>query len=130
MVVKTTGEEAVRNSETWPPELDALAAAPGNHTVLFENDSVRVLDTSIAAGQKTPLHTHRWPAALYILSWSDFVRRDEQGQIVLDSRQMTPLAPGTAIWTPALAAHTLENLGTNELRVIAVEMKEDRNTHE
>jgi mannose-6-phosphate isomerase-like protein (cupin superfamily) len=120
----------VGNDEMWAPELDALAAAPENHKVLFENESVRVLDTSIAAGRMTPLHAHRWPAALYILSWSDFVRRDEGGEIVLDSREITPPAHGSALWTPALAAHTLENVGTSELHVIAVEMKEDRNSHE
>lgn len=28
----------------WPPELDAVVAAPDNHTVLMENDQVRVLE--------------------------------------------------------------------------------------
>jgi quercetin dioxygenase-like cupin family protein len=116
----------LQNDQPWPPELDAIAAAPENHTLLFENDSVRVLDTCIAAGQSTPLHTHRWPAALYSLSWSDFVRRDEHGQTVVDSRKITPITPGSALWTPPLAAHTLENIGTSELRVIAVELKEDQ----
>ena len=116
----------MQNDQSWPPELDALAAAPVNHKLLFENDSVRVLDTSIVAGQTTPLHTHRWAAALYFLSWSDFVRRDEHGQTLVDSRKITPIMPGCALWTPPLAAHTLENVGTGELRVIAVEMKQRR----
>jgi hypothetical protein len=116
----------VENDRSWPPELDALTAAPENHRLLFDNDSVRVLDTSIAAGQTTSLHTHRWPAALYIVSWSDFVRRDECGQVMLDSRTITPPKPGCAMWTPSLAPHTLENIGTSELRVIAVELKKDQ----
>jgi hypothetical protein len=116
----------VQNDQSWPPELDALTAAPENHKLLFENDSVRILDTSIAAGQTTPLHTHRWPAALYILNWSDFVRRDEHSQTVLDSRKLTPIAPGCALWTASLVPHTLENIGTSELRVIAVELKKDQ----
>ena len=116
----------VFNQQDWPDELDALAAAPGNHRLLFENDSVRVLDTSIAPGQATPLHTHRWPAALYIVSWSNFVRRDEQGAILLDSRTIPAVAPGSALWSPPLMPHTLENIGTTELRVIAVELKEDQ----
>lgn len=115
----------MQNNEPWPPDLDALVAAPDNHKVLFENDSVRILDTSIAAGEATPLHTHRWPGALYILSWSDFVRRDEHGQTVLESRN-AGIEPGTALWSPALAPHTLENVGTTELRVIAVELKKDQ----
>ncbi len=46
----------------WPPSLDALVAAPEHHTLLFENSAVRVLDTHIAAGARTPLHTHAWPS--------------------------------------------------------------------
>jgi mannose-6-phosphate isomerase-like protein (cupin superfamily) len=116
----------VFNQQDWPDELDALAAAPENHRLLFENDSVRVLETGIAPGQATHLHTHRWPAALYIMSWSDFVRRDEQGKIVFDSRTIPAVAPGSARWSPPLMPHTLENIGTSELRVIAVELKKDQ----
>jgi quercetin dioxygenase-like cupin family protein len=50
---------------SWPAELDALVAAPAHHTLLFENEFVRVRDTCIRAGDRTPIHTHRWPAALY-----------------------------------------------------------------
>jgi putative transposase len=45
----------------WPDSLDALAAAPESHRLLFENDAVRVLETRIAPGQATQVHTHRWP---------------------------------------------------------------------
>lgn len=109
--------------ESWPPELDALTAAPANHKLLFENESVRVLDTVIQPGQTTPLHTHRWPAALYVLSVSDFIRRDESGSVTLDSRNSPPLPPGAAVWIPPIPPHTLENIGTTEIRMIAVEIK-------
>ena len=46
---------------TWPASLDALAAAPESHRLLFENGAVRVLETRIASGQTTQVHTHRWP---------------------------------------------------------------------
>jgi len=58
-----------------PEELDALRAAPGHHTLLFENDRVRVLDANIAPGDTVPLHTHRWPGALYILRFCPPRRR-------------------------------------------------------
>ena len=45
---------------TWPDSLDALTAAPESHRLLFENDAVRVLETRIAPGETTLLHTHRW----------------------------------------------------------------------
>lgn len=56
------------NANDWPETLDALAAAPGNHTLLFENDAVRVLDTLVRPGQVVPLHGHQWPSANYLLS--------------------------------------------------------------
>jgi quercetin dioxygenase-like cupin family protein len=112
------------NEERWPEALDALVAAPEHHNLLFENEVVRVLDTRIPPGERTAVHTHRWPAALYVLSWSAFVRRDAQEMVVVDSRTLSPSpAPSEAIWTPALAAHSLENVGAAELRVISVELK-------
>lgn len=109
---------------SWPEHLDALLAAPRHHALLFENDAVRVLDTRIKAGDRTPVHTHRWPAALYILSWSQFIRRDARGEIVVDSRMVPSLAnPSHALWSQALAAHSLENVGTTDLHVISVEIK-------
>ena len=95
-------------AQEWPEELDALRAAPKHHVLLFENEAVRVLDTRIAAGETVPLHTHRWPSALYILSWSDFVRRDGEGKVVVDSRAGGRLPEGCALWSGPLTAHTLE----------------------
>ena len=46
-----------RGQEASPDDLDALTAAPDHHTLLFENDRVRVLDTRIPAGDQTPLPT-------------------------------------------------------------------------
>jgi hypothetical protein len=107
----------------WPDALDALIAAPAHHRLLFENDSVRVLNAYIPAGETTPLHTHRWPAAAHIESWSDFVRRDDQGNLLLDTRGLPAPTPGTALWSEPFPPHTLENVGESELRVITVEVK-------
>lgn len=81
----------------WPEELDALIAAPRHHALLLENEHVRVLDTRIAAGEKVPLHTHRWPCALYILSWSDILRRGADGAVVMDSRTHQKPLEGMAL---------------------------------
>ena len=114
---------AMANAPVWPDELDALHAAAQYHALLFENDSVRVLDTHVLPRQTVPLHTHRWPAVLYILSWSDFVRRDAEGAIMVDSRVAGTPAEGMAVWSGPLPPHTLENVGESELRVISVELK-------
>lgn len=114
---------AMSQEQDWPEELDALQAAPRHHTLLFENELVRVLNTSVPPGETVPLHTHRWPAALYILRWSHFVRRDGEGSILVDSRVAAKSAEGAAVWSGPLPPHTLENVGKSELQVISVELK-------
>ncbi len=47
---------------------DARIKAPDHHSVLLDNGKVRVLDTKVEPGQRTPIHAHEWPAALYVLS--------------------------------------------------------------
>jgi mannose-6-phosphate isomerase-like protein (cupin superfamily) len=89
----------------------------------MENESVRVLDTRVPPGETVPLHTHRWPSVLYILSWSDFVRRDGEGRVVLDSSSIKMVSVGMALWSAPLPPHTLENSGGSELRAISVELK-------
>jgi len=110
----------------WPEALDALSAAPQYHILLLEDERFRVLDTRVPQGHTVPLHTHRWPSALYILSWSDFVRRDANGKIVVDSRESGKPTGQTALWSWPLPPHTLENVGESERRVISVEMKNRR----
>jgi hypothetical protein len=109
--------------EEWPDELDAVVAAPLHHRVLFENEVVRVLETKVSPGETTPLHTHRWPGSLYLLSWSDFLRCDAEGTVLLDTRTIDRPQEGAASWSPPISPHTLENIGASDLRVISVELK-------
>jgi hypothetical protein len=108
----------------WPASLDALSAAPGHHTLLLENDRVRVLETRIPPGDSVPVHTHCWPSVLYVLSWSEFIRCDASGTVVLDSRTTgSGGGPSAVAWSEALPPHSLENVGGAEIRVISVEIK-------
>jgi hypothetical protein len=110
----------------WDDSLDALIAAPGQHRLVFENEQVRVLDARIAPGERTPLHTHRWPAAHYVLSWSDFVRRDSDGAVLVDTRSAGVRAAPEALWGDPLPPHSLENVGDAPLRIISTEIKGQR----
>ena len=104
--------------------LDAMLAAPNHHDVLVENPHVRVLDTKLAPGERTPVHEHQWPAALYILNWSDFVRYSLTGDVLVDSRTL-PTQPriGEALWSGPLPPHYVHNVGSSVLHIIAVEVK-------
>jgi hypothetical protein len=108
----------------WPDSLDALEAASEFHSLVLENDDVRVLDTRIGPGETVPLHTHRWPGVLYILAAGHFVRRDDEGRVLVDTRATdTSPASGTAVWTAAMPPHTFENVDSSEIRVLNIELK-------
>ena len=112
------------NTWEWPAELDALIAAPQHHKLLFENGRTRVIDTLIPPGEETKVHTHRWPATLYIISWSDFIRYDIDGNVVIDSRTLSTVPePSNAVWSEALIPHSLKNIGEKEIHVISCELK-------
>jgi hypothetical protein len=102
-----------------------LSAAPRHHTLLLENERVRVLETRIPPGDLVPVHTHCWPGVLYILGWSEFIRRDANGTVVVDSRVGAAAgSPPSVLWSEAMPPHTLQNVGTAEILVIGVEIKQ------
>jgi hypothetical protein len=116
---------SARGSWPWPDSLDALIAAPAYHSVLLEDARVRVLRTTIPAGVVVPLHTHRWAGVAYILGWSHFIRRDQHGNVLLDTRNEG--APGqshVAHWAAPLPPHTVENVGQSEISILIFELKD------
>ena len=95
-----------QRSWPWSEELDALIAAPEYHTLLFENECVRVLNVRIPAGRTVPVHTHCWSSVLYLLSAGDFIRRDPEGRILLDTRitpSQTQSPPPSTHWSLPLS---------------------------
>ena len=86
---------------------------------------MRVLETRIPPGETVPMHTHRWPSVAYILSWSDFIRRDADGGVSLDTRESRQTPTPEAIWSEAFPPHSVENVGTAEFHAINVETKRD-----
>lgn len=112
------------SQDEWPAHLDAVVAAPLHHHVLLENEQVRVLETVIRPCETVPLHTHRWASVYYMVSVGEFVRRDAQGNVTLDSREHPQKPkPGDAVWSPPMGPHTLENVGSSCIRVISMELK-------
>jgi hypothetical protein len=106
----------------WPDELDALIAAPNHHTLVFENERMRLLDTRIPVGDTVPVHTHRWPGTYYTLQFSHFVRRDRDGNELFDSRTLAAAMPSAA-FLENLPPHSVENVGKQEIHLISVELK-------
>ena len=84
-------------------DLDGVIAAPDHHKVIFENDVVRVLETTIRAGDITPLHTHLTPTVVYVISHAEGqVHQDERVRVErLGQRMMfaTSQTPTILDWT-------------------------------
>ena len=116
-------EVAAGGAWPWPDALDAVHAAPAFHRVLLENAHVRVLETRVRPGEQVPVHTHRWPSVTQLLSWSDFVRRDATGAVLVDTRgRPAPTVPSVS-WAEPLPPHSLENIGGAELHALSFEVK-------
>ncbi len=66
---------------SWDPKLDGLLAAPDNHRLLYEDESVRVLSVRIAPGETEEPHHHRWPSVFVIeLDAFEDARLQRQGR--------------------------------------------------
>jgi hypothetical protein len=116
-------------SSNWPyPEsLDAVIAAPRHHRLILENDRVRVLDTRIPPGDIVPVHTHRWPGVYHTVQFSHFLRRDGEGTLLFDSREVPPASrpqSGQGAFLENLPPHSVENVGDVEIHLISVELKD------
>jgi hypothetical protein len=117
--------EGNASSWDWPDELDALVAAPENHHVMLENDQVRVIQTQVPVKATTPVHTHRWASVEYVLSTTDFIRRNGDGHVVFDTRAAHGRpGPLEVLWSGPRPPHSIENVGDTELRVLMVELKD------
>lgn len=47
-----------------PDQYDAVAAAPKNHKVLFEDSHVRILEVTVQPGELENVHAHRYPSVI------------------------------------------------------------------
>lgn len=64
------------------------------------------------------------PAAQYVVSFADFVRRNADGEVLVDSRAMElPRKGPLVLWSEPVPPHTLENVGDRTIHVIAIELK-------
>jgi hypothetical protein len=101
-------------------ELDAVAAAPKNHMVLFENDHVRVVRVIVRLGELENKHTHKWPCIFLINSLAETQYHDEKGEIVPRSGSGQD---GMMMWVEPEGIHQVKNIDTRPMDGIRFEMK-------
>lgn len=99
---------------------DMTKAAPNQVKILFENDRVRVLETTIKPGDKIPMHSHSTARVVYFSNaFSEKITRSGREPQIYH-RQV-----GTVDFNEAESL-TVENVSAAEGRNIVVELKEKR----
>jgi quercetin dioxygenase-like cupin family protein len=117
------GQSTSNLDQWWTPENDALAAAPQNHRLLFENVEVRVLEVTVPPGVREPLHAHRYASVLYYSS-AAHMKEYSPGVPGVDRGVKND---GDVIFLPVGPPHQMENLESRKpLKTIRVELKKSR----
>jgi hypothetical protein len=115
-------EVSAENNWTWPPSMDAVVAAPESHRVLFENDDVRVLELTIAAGHREPEHTHRDPSVMIVDGPTRI--RYYRGDTLTFSSPADTAASGTRVsWMASEDPHSVENVDDHPYHAVRVELR-------
>lgn len=107
-------------------ELDGPTADPEHHEILFENDAVRVIRTTIPAGETTPVHSHLTPMVNYVVSGAHMIRREPDGAVMLDTTADPTFRMPRVQYSTGTPLHTIENPGPDDLVVIGVELLDRR----
>jgi hypothetical protein len=130
-VMSATQAQQAPGSSPWPTRLDAMAAAPGSHRVLLENERVRVLEVVVKPGEREPVHTHGWPSLMFVTHPARlryFPAIVMGNDVQLGAGEVSgggPKPSGTPIprWLQPEGPHAVENLDSTEFRAIRVELK-------
>jgi hypothetical protein len=109
---------------SWPAELDAVVAAPKNHKVVLENNRVRVLDVTVAPGEREAIHAHCLPSVMYVTYEGIDRNYDAQGQLIGEQKVAPPLSTFPQVyWLESTPPHAIENLDVQPIHLLRVELK-------
>jgi hypothetical protein len=110
---------------------DAVTAAADQHTVLFEDSHVRVLDIFIPPLAIEPVHIHALPSVITGdtggAAGARFVYitfRMEDGKFIEVSREdITPTPGERTVWSPPEGPHAIANIGPVPAHFTRIELK-------
>ena len=102
---------------------DVVKVAPEHNKIILENADVRVIENTLAPGEKDAMHTH--PSGWY------YVTKPGTMKIVFaDGKAATWEAKeGEGGWLQTKAPHTAENVGKTTLVYVLVEVKSAEAPH-
>jgi len=96
---------------------DPMRVAPGSHTLVLENDKLRVIDFHLKPGEKAAMHSHT-ARITEVLTGGRIKVTSPAGKS--DERI---LRTGDIGWREA-ETHAVENIGKTNLHVRTIELKE------
>lgn len=118
MPISTDGTDP----KTWDPRKEALTAAPENHKLIFENDTLRVQSVTVPPLSEEPYHFHPSPSLLVVdQSPSQLIDRSPTGE-AFDLSAFSTLEP-YAFVQPPRSIHSVKNLTTTPNHLIRIEFK-------
>ena len=97
----------------------SFVASPDVYKVVAENAQFRVIEGTWKPGQRDVLHTHPLPEVTYAITACKRRSYGPDGSVQVDGE----LAQGTVTVRNSHAAHTFENTGATECRILFVERK-------
>jgi quercetin dioxygenase-like cupin family protein len=97
--------------------LDPVRVAPDSHKIAFENRFVRVLEVRVPPGSIEPRHRHPHGLSVYLASQDTRITIDGQAP------QVGHREAGSFAWSDAVI-HTVQNVGTTEMHVLRIELKQ------
>ncbi len=97
-------------------DIDSVKVDPAHHTVIFENDQVRVVRWVIPLGEKTLNHSHPNSVNVNLTDYNGRVTTPKGTTFEVHDKA------GSVSWRPALV-HVVENLGSRSMEGIIVEPK-------
>jgi hypothetical protein len=118
------------SSDNWayPDSLDAPAASPEQFKVLYDDIAVRLIEYTLAPGQKEKMHADRWPAVLVYDTPATKIRRQASDGSArdLDPAGDKPLNGPLpiSVRVPPAAPHADENTDTRTRHYYRVEFKQ------
>ena len=95
---------------------DAVEAAAEVYKVLLENGRVRVLEVTGVPGTISPMHGHP-DSVMHAVNAAQILVTEPGGE-----GQRIAVPAGATFWTPA-TEHSVENVGTETVKFIRVELK-------
>ena len=103
---------------------EPIIAAGEYHSVVLENDRVRVLQVEIMPGETVPFHQHGMPSIFVTLEPASLLFRDMSGKAirVVERSSFSELPHVEWRETPP-APRSVENVDTVSMRALRIELK-------